>query len=217
MAGNASFTETVKASEPVASVVLAATLLGEFPTQRTLGAISILIFGTALSCIGEGTMFSTVGLLTALAANVMFALRSVYTKKLKTPSVGGSNVSPKVLFLYVSCVGVAFNVASYAVSDEPSLLAVVSGFRVEGAPRNLPSPVVLMLINGLCYATYNLSSFMVLQRMSVTGHAVFNVFRRVFIIAATMIAFRVMPTPYGMIGIMLSGVGFGLYITSKKK
>ena len=65
-----------------------------------------------------------------------------------------------------------------------------------------------MFVNGFCYAIYNLCSFMVLQRISVTKHAVFNVFRRIFIIMATMVAFDVELTIAGFVGVFMSVLGF---------
>ena len=210
MAGNASFTETVKASEPVASVVLAAVMLSEFPTLGTLFSIGVLMAGTAMSCVGEGTAFSALGLVTALAANVCFALRSVLVKKLKaikarTPD---EDVDPVQLFLMVSCVGIAVNATAYALADEPGVLSV-------GRVEEHPWAVRCMLLNGLCYAVYNLCSFMVLQRMSVVRHAVFNVFRRVWIIAATMLCFRVQLSATGFLGAALSFAGFFMYVRQK--
>lgn len=199
MSGNASFTETVKAGEPIASVFLAAVVLREVPSLHAMASISVLMMGTALSCVGEGTTFSYKGLVSALLANVMFALRSVFTKQLK--SEHKIDVDPTQVFYIVSGVGVGVNVVAYLVADEPTIRDVI---HYPAHTRVL----LYMFVNGFCYAIYNLCSFMVLQRISVTKHAVFNVFRRIFIIMATMVAFDVELTIAGFVGVFMSVLGF---------
>mmetsp|Transcript_9824 Transcript_9824/g.37018 ORF Transcript_9824/g.37018 Transcript_9824/m.37018 type:complete len:144 (+) Transcript_9824:171-602(+) len=141
----------------------------------------------------------------------MFALRSVFTKRLRVLDLGGKEVTPTTLFFCVSLGGIGMNLASYVMSSEPGIAQLLAP--TEGAARLEQANIFpLLLLNGIAYGMYNLSSFKCLNVMPVAEHAVFNVFRRVFIIAATMIAFRVPPTLFGMMGIAMSVGGFILYL-----
>lgn len=75
--------------------------------------------------------------------------------------------------------------------------------------------ILLSLVNGLAFASYNLASTYILTRISVVHHAVLNCIRRVFAIVVTSIIFGLKITLIQMIGICLAVGGFFSYIYFK--
>jgi len=77
--------------------------------------------------------------------------------------------------------------------------------------------VLLSIINGLAFTSYNLASTFVLTRISVVHHAALNCIRRVFAIIVTSIIFGLKITGLQIFGIALAVAGFFSYIHFKMK
>jgi hypothetical protein len=75
--------------------------------------------------------------------------------------------------------------------------------------------VAATLLNGVCYWTYNQTSFVVLGRVSFVTHATLNVMRRVCIIVVTSLYFAIPMSPTNVIGIILAISGFALFLYIK--
>ena len=69
--------------------------------------------------------------------------------------------------------------------------------------------------NGLAYTCYNLASFLVLDRVTTTTHAVLNVFRRVAVISVTTLVFAVPIRAANVLGISLAVAGIAAFSISK--
>jgi solute carrier family 35 protein E1 len=79
---------------------------------------------------------------------------------------------------------------------------------------------LLLLLNGMMFATYNLTSYVVLRRTDLITHSVLNAFRRVFIIVFTTIYFKARLTMTNLFGIFLAITGvilFGYFKSKDKK
>lgn len=72
--------------------------------------------------------------------------------------------------------------------------------------------VAMSLLNGVCYFTYNQTSFVVLGRVSFVTHATLNVMRRVCIIIVTAVYFATPITPTNALGICLAISGFSIFL-----
>ena len=73
-----------------------------------------------------------------------------------------------------------------------------------------------MALNGVCYSSYNLLSFMVLERVPLITHAVLNVTRRLVIICAAVAYFGTQLTPLNMAGVATAVGGVGLFTYAKQ-
>jgi hypothetical protein len=122
------------------------------------------------------------------------------------------------LFHRVSLIGLCFLVPTFAVMESSQFAALVikrSG-RVahhhgDGGEMELGKLIGVMLINGICYTTYNQASFMVLSRTTLATHAVLNVFRRVFMICVTVHYFGVTLNMLNCVGIGIAVLGMLLF------
>jgi len=80
---------------------------------------------------------------------------------------------------------------------------------------SLSQILLLVLLNGICYCTYNQTSFVVLGRVPFVTHATLNVMRRVFIIIVTSWYFQTAINGLNMFGIALAISGFSLFLYMK--
>jgi drug/metabolite transporter (DMT)-like permease len=78
-------------------------------------------------------------------------------------------------------------------------------------PATLTLCAGLMLLNGVCYACYNLMSFVVLGKTDVVTHAALNILRRVFIIVSTSLFFGIQLTRLNVAGVLLAVLGAMAY------
>lgn len=109
-------------------------------------------------------------------SNVFFSARAVLSKVLvKNHPEALNEIS---LFAYISGIGVFVSLPFALFFD----LSALYGPEYSQESLGMLPLVILYVLNGLAYSTYNLMSFMVLMRVNIATHAVLNVFRRVFII-----------------------------------
>ena len=77
--------------------------------------------------------------------------------------------------------------------------------------------LLLLVLNGCAYSCYNVTSFLVLARTNLITHAVFNCFRRVFIILFTCYYFQVKLSPLNITGVAIAVMGVLFFAYSKHK
>lgn len=205
---SASFAETIKASEPLTSVLLGYIFYSEFLSIKAYLTLIPICVGVATSCISSDA-FSLIGFLLAIGSNFFFSSRAVLSKVLMRSYPDAMNEI--TLFTHISFVGVIV-VLPFVCSFEA--LEMVNTSANNGKKRNTISCLmmcILYICNGLAYTIYNLMSFMVLTRTNIATHAVLNVFRRVFIIVFTSIYFGSHLSLLNIFGIFLSIVGVLLF------
>lgn len=81
-----SFTHTIKALEPFFSVLLSAVFLGEPADAWVIATLIPIIGGVAGASLTE-TSFNWTGFTSAMASNVTFQSRNVFSKKFMTPEI----------------------------------------------------------------------------------------------------------------------------------
>ena len=225
-----SFVETVKSSEPMSTVALAAVFLGERESRLTLLSLLPIVIGVAMaSGLGEGHLaaaFSAIGMALALASNVSFSARAVATKSLLLahPHSALARDPDLVLFYHVSRIGLLLLLPIAGLLDVRVLINALLGLGVDGSSSSSNSsadsngstgderltPQLLLLalaINGASHALYNAISFAVLNRVSVATHAVLNIVHRVVMIAGTALIFQTPIDPYNWLGILICVLG----------
>ena len=220
-AAAASFVETIKASEPISSALIAwlwqIEMLGR-PEMASLGAI---VLGVVCSTLGgtpqtattasaavattTGSSFRASLETTAIVfvANLCFSFRGLYQKLFRA---GGFVLDDLNLQFRMQQVGVILFVLPALVWEGPGVL----GYWWHHGPKysTMGHFFLLSLLNGMCFTGYNLASTYILSRISVVHHAALNCLRRVFAIICTSFYFQVALTWLGMMGIGLSTAGF---------
>lgn len=209
---SASFAETIKSGEPISSVFLGYLILKEKNTVLTYFTLIPIVFGVALSCISD-TSLHVVGAIFAFLSNICFSLRAVLAKKMLVVYPGSMDTF--TLFGHISFIGVAILIPLAYIWEKDILYAdliqTVDTAFIDGRI----SMGLLFLYNGLAYTTYNIVSFMVLNRSNIVTHAVLNCFRRVFIIICTSYYFDVPLTYSNLMGVGIAVVGVIMFGISK--
>lgn len=194
--GNVSFTETLRACEPLFSLLFVKLFLPQekITTQMYLAVLPIVI-GIALSSMSEPT-FSMAVFIFASASNVCFASRSLFVKRLKASDPTFKELDPAAMIHHQHLLAI------------PVLILVVT--LSNSWPTVLPSATT-MLLNGTCFYSYNQLSLVVLYAVSMATHAIGNAFRRVATIVFAILVFGNLPDVTGVLGITMAISGVAMY------
>lgn len=214
--------ETVKSGEPLTTVLLGLTLLREKYSRLTYLSLLPICGGVALACYNKETI-NMLGLVMALTSNVCFSARSVYTKVLGSlPSGAYDEIN---LFYAISWRGLLFLFPVMAVMEGSRVLEFVINKEIHAksivhasdhAQTSMLYLLILLVVNGVTFAAYNLTSYAVLKKTELVTHSVLNVFRRVFIIAFTSFYFHTQLTYMSIVGITVAIVGVLLFNSRKR-
>lgn len=220
--------EVVRAAEPAFALFMGAGCLPGLQADdvadnrvswASRAAVVVIVLGVALSAFGAADV-RIPGVLLSCCANVLFAARSLYAKALgrAAAAADASPLKGTELFFHVTArgaavLGSAAVVAWLVGADGGSGAAVV----VEGgAAREAGWPPAILLLNGVSWATYNLTSFAVLARVHVVTHAVANGMRRVATILAAVAWFGNVITGTNACGIVIAVFGVLAYAKARQ-
>jgi exopolysaccharide biosynthesis predicted pyruvyltransferase EpsI/drug/metabolite transporter (DMT)-like permease len=196
-----SFTHVVKATEVVFVLAWSYGLVHVGILTRVVSITSsqffvifIITFGVVVASLQEAT-FSWHGLIFGLLANIGFSGRNTLAKWV----MSNHNISKEYLFViasFVSCVPCIFPMIFIEL---PVLLTI-------------PKSVYLSLFyTSVMYFLYNTVSFTVLEGVTPVTHAIANCCKRLFIMVASLIAFRTVMEPLNLIGSLLAIFGVSMY------
>jgi solute carrier family 35 protein E1 len=229
------FAETIKAGEPITSVLLGFIVLAERSSILSYLALVPICAGVAIASISDFSALSSdtskLGLaaVCAMFSNFFFSMRAVLARrvfKLQSSSdltKGGRDDDDKghkqnnevVLFYNISVIGLLLIVPLALYSEGPTIANVFNDYTEIHALQDPESrgnyPMLqlcfLVLVNGLAYACYNFMSFICLAKTDLVSHAVLNVFRRAVVIVVSVFIFDVRLTSQNVLGVSLAVVG----------
>ncbi len=219
--GSAAFVETVKAAEPITSAATAVFWGIERLGPEEVASLGGIIIGVVCSTLGHGgpSSSSPQSLLTSscivLLANLCFSFRGLHQKIFRA--------TPQGNIMVIDDMNLQFRMQQigFLLLSIPAVLGYMHlPYRLiqEGvAFRYLLRYFLLCVINGVAFASYNLSSTMILSRISIVHHAALNCIRRVFAIVVTSIVFGLKITFLQIVGIICSVCAFFSYIHFKSK
>ena len=202
---NASFVDTIKAGEPIATVILTLVCLpGEKVTALIFLSLLPIVMGVATSSLSEAS-FNLLGFCMAMGSNLCFSARSICAKLLRSSL--GKQMDNANLFVYINLYG-ALALFPFAMCLEgPLLLTVLMG----GG-----KPMRFFLANGFFYFLNNQMNFLVLEKVDAVTHGIINCGRRVANICFAIVWFGTAITTYNAIGITLALSGAYCYMKAKQ-
>ena len=204
-----SFAETIKAAEPISSVLIGFIILNENNNWQTYASLIPICAGISISCKGEHK-FQWMGFFFASLSNFCFSYRAVLSKHLF--KLYSYQLDEITLFVYVSFIGLTLLIPLWIYSES---MQVVQLIMMQSKIGWFVLP--LYCFNGLAYATYNLMSILVLSRTDLVTHAVLNAFRRVFIIVTTSIYFQTRLSNLNIIGVFIAIGGVVCFAIAKSR
>ncbi len=202
-----SFTHTVKTLEPVFSAVGSYLVSGTVYAWPVYMALVPIMGGVALASATE-LSFTWLGFSTAMASNVAFSARAIFSKKLM------AKMSPLNLYNFVTIVSLLFCIP-FVIAFEGSTLAagIAKAVEIKGQKEF----VLALLKVGAFYHLYNQVAYQALGKVEPVTHAVGNVGKRIFVIGFTILAFGNKISTQTAIGSGIAVVGAGLYGWLKAK
>ena len=202
---NASFVDTIKAGEPIATVLLTLVCLpGETVTPLVFLSLLPIVGGVATSSLSEAS-FNLLGFCMAMGSNLCFSARSICAKLLRSSL--GKQMDNVNLFVYINLYGALILLPIVMFVEGPLLFKVL----MDGG-----KPMRFFLSNGLFYYLNNQMNFLVLEKVDAVTHGLINCGRRVANICFAIVWFGTAVTMYNGIGITLALSGAYAYMKAKQ-
>ena len=202
---NASFVDTIKAGEPIATVMLTLLFLpGEKVTALIFLSLLPIVAGVAISSLSD-TSFNLLGFAMAMGSNLCFSARSICAKLLRSSL--GKQMDNANLFVHVNTYGFMALLPVCVYFEGPVLAKILMG---GGKPARL------FILNGFFYYLNNQMNFLVLEKVDAVTHGLINCGRRVANILFAIVWFGTAVTLFNGIGISLALSGAYCYMKAKQ-
>jgi len=201
----ASFTETIKASAPFFTVVIAYMMLGEKTKPSVVLSLVPVATGLVLVSCSE-LSFNITGFSAAVATNIIECVQNVFSKRLLAKDYTASQLqfytSLTALLLQAPIFLSQFDMGAVFVSHGPHLAVFANG-TVDGAPTALddtatPEPglefswgvVGLLWIDGVLYHLQSVVAYVVMSYLSPVTVSVVNTLKRALLIWISVLVFH---------------------------
>lgn len=195
-----SFTETIKSSAPLFTVLISRVLLGEQTGLFVNLSLLPVMSGLAI-CSANEISFEIRGFAAAMATNLTECLQNVYSKML----ISGDKFkyTPAELQFYTSLASVLVQI--------PATMLLVE-VRVAPDSRHL----FYLILNGLFFHFQSITAYVLMDYISPVTHSVANTAKRAFLIWASVVMFGNPVTPLSAFGTIIVICGVLLYIKAQQ-
>lgn len=191
-----SFTETVKSSAPLFTVLFSYLILREkTPWQVTLSLVPVMI-GLAVSSATE-ISFDTIGFVAAVGNNIVDCVQNVFSKKLL------SALTPVQLQFYTSCAAAAIQLPMILYTVGPQLFG-------KGEAMDA-SMMRMLLLDGVSYHFQSVTAYYTMSLLSPVSQSVSNTLKRALLIILSILYFQNEVGVYNVLGVTIVIVGVFLY------
>lgn len=212
--GAVSFTQIVKAAEPVFTAGLSGVFLGQVFHPAVYAALIPIIGGVAIASLGE-LSFSWIAFGGAMISNITFAFRAILSKKLMGGKKFGENMNASNVFAVMTIIAAIVSTPFALYMEGPMFAKIMADAAASGiATSEIYKNVAL---SGLAFFLYNEVAFQALDQVNAVTHAVANTIKRVAIILASVVVFGTPLTPTGMLGSAIAIAGVLVYSLVKSK
>ena len=208
-AGAVSFTQIVKAAEPIFTCGFNWLLLGDKISLPVGLSLIPIIAGVSFASVSE-LCFSWTSFVGAMLSNIAFAGRNVCSR-LALDKPKGKNITPENLLGILTILSFIISLPLALIFEGNKIINVWS-------LRNVPAFTILKTSfeTGLYFYLYNEAAMMVLNQINPVSHAIINTLKRVILLIVCVLFFNTPLTRNGIIG---SGIAIGgsyLYAKAKK-
>ncbi|XP_041353587.1 uncharacterized protein LOC121371626 [Gigantopelta aegis] len=202
----ASSTFAIKLMEPITSAVVQRLVLATSLSRSTLISLPLIVSGAVVFAGNPlATSSLSMGVLMALASNIILAVRNVAMKLRQNNS---KNITLRST-VHIWCVvsgGVAIITAVYILEAREIL------------PHRATLIIGMMFMSSFFHVVYSyVSTNIVLRYMSVVSHAVSNIFKRVIVVLLLYMVGQRHATRWNFAGLVVCTLGLRLYIRGKNK
>ena len=217
--GAVSFTQIVKASEPVFTAALSAVFLKQFLPWQVWCTFLPICAGVAVASTSE-LSFTWACLWAGVIANVFAAARGVYGKlQMCGDTKCYEELSPENYYAILTLLSFGLLIPCALMVEGPAIAKAltVTMAHLGGSPLAGGSSAVVVegmrhtVISGVLFYLYNEVSFRALDKLHPVSHAVANTVKRIVIILSSVIVFKNQITTTGMVGSVVAILGVFLY------
>jgi solute carrier family 35 protein E2 len=195
----ASFTETVKASAPFFTVVIAYLMLGERTSWEVVLSLVPVAGGLVMVSFSE-LSFNVIGFSAAVATNVIECVQNVFSKRLLA-----RDYTPQQLQFYTSLTALALQAPMLLLSqgDEPAapsastvvpglngtLIASPSAAATSSSFVLTRNTIALLWVDGVLYHLQSVVAYVVMSHLSPVTVSVINTLKRALLIWISVLVF----------------------------
>jgi solute carrier family 35 protein E1 len=209
-AGAVSFTQIVKAAEPVFTCGLSALLLGQTVSAPVFFSLVPVVVGVALASVTE-LSFTWMAFGGAMLSNLAFATRNIFSR-LSMDKPKGENMTPENLFGVLTVMSFIFSIPFALIMEGPRAM---STWAAATAVTPASKIIKYTISTGLYFYLYNEVAMVALNQVHPVTHAVANTIKRVVILVACVIMFRTPMTPLCTLGSAIAIIGSYFYSMAK--
>lgn len=209
-AGAVSFTQIVKAAEPVCTAGLSWAILGAQISAPAAAALVPIVLGVALASASE-LSFTWLSFGGAMLSNLAFATRNILSRaSMDKPK--GENMTPENLFGVLTIMSFLWALPCALLLEGPVALSTWAA-----ATAIKPASYILQytVTTGLYFYLYNEVAMLALNNVNPVTHAVANTLKRVVILLACVVFFKTTMTPFSIAGSSIAIIGSYLYSMAK--
>lgn len=199
---NVSFTHVVKSLEPFIAVAITFLIMHKTPTVLVVASLFPTVLGVSLASLSE-ISFNWTGFWSAMASNLTFQLRNVLSKQILTQDNGFDNINFfSVITLQAFIIVLPFAlVVEFPNQDSKTL----------NTENDIRKVVTKIFPAAFCFHAYQQVSYMILQRVTPVTHSIGNCLKRMVVIVASVVFFRIPVSGTNAIGIGLAILGVFAY------
>jgi solute carrier family 35 protein E1 len=232
--GAVSFTQVVKASEPVFTAGISAIFLKDFLSWQAYATLIPICIGVAVASTTE-ISFSWYCLLAGIIANIFAAARGVFGKTQMCGAISClEQLSPENYYAVLTMLSFVMLLPATLLIEGSKISVMLKSaflyFKEFATISNLGGKVLhqsvesikfqgilYSLYSGVLFYLYNELSFRTLSKISPVTHAISNTVKRIVIILSSVIVFNNKMTHSGIFGTCLAISGVFLYSVAQYK
>lgn len=186
----ASFTETIKASAPFFTVVIAYFMLGERTPLRVVVSLAPVALGLIMVSYTE-LSFNIIGFSAAVATNVIECVQNVFSKNLLAQDYTASQLQ-----FYTSLTALVLQAPiflySFELEEKSSASVSANSTGVDSGPAEFElthSTAALLWIDGVLYHLQSVVAYVVMSYLSPVTVSVVNTLKRALLIWISVLVF----------------------------
>lgn len=193
-----SFTETIKASAPIFTVLFASLILGE-QTSWQVNVALIPVMGGLMICSATELSFDMIGFAAAVANNILDCVQNVFSKKLLS-----SGMTPVGLQFYTSLAAAVIQLPILVYKLAPHLLD-------QAAVPMTTSMMWMLFVDGIFYHTQSVTAYYTMSLLSPVSQSVANTAKRALLIILSIMWFSNAVTMWNITGVFIVVCGVFMY------
>ena len=205
--GAVSFTQIIKAAEPVFTCGLNWLLIGDSVNLPSFLSILSIILGVSLASVSSLT-FTWISFWGSMTSNLAFASRNVYSRLM----LSKKNINPEDLFAILTILSFGFSIPFMLIFEAKKIIPTI----IENSnPINLI--ISSSIKTGLYFYIYNEAAMKVLKNLNPITHSIANSLKRIIILITCIIFFNTPINKKSIIGAIIALIGSYTYSQTKNK